>query len=75
MTALKDREKGRVWLFLDDNQRVYEARLDVPDEFKTSDLTTNCRNTLEIAREVHKKYKGELEPRIGGPPRAARSSC
>ena len=67
MMALKDPDEGQIWLFLDDNQRVYEAKLDVPDEFRPFDLTVNCRNTQEIAREVHKKYKGEIEPEISGP--------
>lgn len=67
LTMLNDHDKGQVWLFLDDNQRVYEAQLDVPDEFRPFDLTVNCRNTQEIAREVHKKYKGEIEPEISGP--------
>ncbi len=78
MTTLRIARTGQVWLFMDDNQRVYEAQLDVPDEFRPFDLTVNCRNTQAIAREVLKKYKGEIEPEISGPvgprDRAARSS-
>jgi hypothetical protein len=68
MTTLEDPEKAHVWLFMDDNQRVYEAKLDVPPEFRPFDLTVNCRNTQAIAREVHKKYKGEVESEMLGPP-------
>jgi hypothetical protein len=67
MLTLRDPDGGQVWLFMDDNQRVYEARLDVPGEFRPFDLTVNCRNTQAIAREVHKKYKGAVEPETLGP--------
>jgi len=66
--TLRDPDRGLVWLFMDDNQRVYEARLDVPDEFRPFDLTVNCRNTQAIAHEVLKKYEGEIEPDVIGPP-------
>ena len=52
---------------MDANQRVYEARLDVPNEFRPFDLTVNCRNTQAIHREVMKKYEGEVEPEALGP--------
>jgi hypothetical protein len=67
MATLREPDQGQVWLFMDDNQRVYDARLDVPDEFRPFDLTVNCRNTQAIAREVHKKYRGAVEPEILGP--------
>jgi hypothetical protein len=68
MATLEDPETAHVWLFMDDNQRVYEAKLDVPPEFRPFDLTVNSRNTQAIAREVHKKYRGEIEPEMLGPP-------
>ena len=52
---------------MDDNQRVYDAKLDVPDEFRPFDLTVNCRNTQAIHREVMKQYEGEVEPEAMGP--------
>jgi UvrD-like helicase C-terminal domain len=52
---------------MDDNQRVYENQLDVPDEFRPFDLIHNCRNTQAIHREVMKKYEGEVEPEAIGP--------
>jgi hypothetical protein len=66
--TLRDPDEDLVWLFMDANQRVYEARLEVPKEFRPFDLTVNCRNTQAIAHEVLKKYEGELEPEAIGPP-------
>ncbi len=68
MLTLRDPDEDLVWLFMDANQQVYEARLDVPKEFRPFDLTVNCRNTQAIAREVLKKYEGEIEPEVIGPP-------
>ena len=68
------RDEALVWLFMDDNQQVYDARLDVPTEFRPFDLTVNCRNTQAIHREVMKKYEGEVEPEVDrarGPRRRA----
>ena len=65
--TLRDPDEALIWLFMDDNQRVYENRLDVPDEFRKFDLIHNCRNTQAIHREVMKKYEGEVEPEAIGP--------
>ena len=67
MTTLRDPDDALVWLFMDDNQRVYENQLEVPDEFRPFDLVVNCRNTQAIHREVMKKYEGEVEPEAIGP--------
>ena len=56
-----------VWLFMDDNQRVYESRLDVPPRFRPFDLTVNCRNTRAIHQEVMKLYEGDVVPEVRGP--------
>lgn len=68
LTTLKDEKRGSVWLFMDDNQRVYDAVLDVPDDFLPFDLPVNCRNTQAIHREVMKLYKGAVIPDVLGPP-------
>lgn len=65
--TLRDPDDALVWLFMDDNQRVYENRLEVPDEFRPFDLVVNCRNTQAIHREVMKKYGGEVKPEAIGP--------
>ncbi len=67
ISLLRDPDEDPVWLFMDDNQRVYEAKLDVPREFRPFDLTVNCRNTQAIHREVMKKYKGEVVAEVRGP--------
>ena len=67
MTTLRDLEDAYVWLFMDDNQRVYANQLDVPKEFHRYDLIHNCRNTQTIHHEVMKKYVGEITPLPMGP--------
>jgi hypothetical protein len=67
-TTLRDEEESSAWLFTDDNQRVYEAILDVPREYRPFDLTVNCRNTQAIHREVMKLYEGDVVPEVKGPP-------
>ena len=65
--GLRDERAAPVWLFLDDNQRVYEPRLTVPDDFFKWELTTNCRTTQAIHRELLKLYDGETAPDVRGP--------
>ena len=65
--TLRDEEEGSVWLFMDDNQRVYDATLDVPPEYRPFDLTVNCRNTQAIHHEVMKLYEGAVTPEVLGP--------
>lgn len=67
MATLRDPDNALVWLFMDDNQRVYANRLEVPGEFRPFDLIVNCRNTQAIHREVMKKYVGEIKPEAVGP--------
>ncbi|MBA3839903.1 MAG: ATP-binding domain-containing protein [Thermoleophilaceae bacterium] len=67
-TTLRDEDESSAWLFTDDNQRVYDAILDVPREYRPFDLTVNCRNTQAIHREVMKLYEGEVVPEVKGPP-------
>jgi superfamily I DNA/RNA helicase len=65
--TLRDEEHAPIWLFLDDNQRVYGAGLTVPPGFFTWELGTNCRTTQAIHRELLKLYRGEVEPDARGP--------
>ena len=67
LCTLANEEDDPVWLFMDDNQRVYEPRLDVPREFRPFDLTVNCRNTRTIHQEVMKLYEGDVIPEVRGP--------
>jgi len=65
--TLRDPEDALVWLFMDDNQRVYENRLEAPPGFRRYDLIHNCRNTQAIHRVVMEKYEGEIDPEAIGP--------
>jgi superfamily I DNA/RNA helicase len=56
-----------VWLFLDDNQRIYDAQLQVPAGFFQYELGTNCRTTQAIHRELLKLYDGQALPDARGP--------
>ena len=68
LCTLRDEENDPVWFFMDDNQRVYQPRLEVSREFRPFDLTVNCRNTQAIHREVMKQYEGDIVPEVKGPP-------
>jgi hypothetical protein len=65
--TLRDEDEGSIWLFMDDNQRVYDATLEVPREYRPFDLTVNCRNTQAIHSEVMKLYEGAVTPQALGP--------
>ena len=67
-TTLRDEASGSIWLFMDDNQRIFHADLEVPAEFRPFDLTVNCRNTQAIHHEVMKHYRGAIVPDVQGPP-------
>jgi hypothetical protein len=65
--GLRDEDRGPIWLFMDDNQRIYDQTLTVPPDFLSTELTVNCRNTQAIHREVMKLYDGSVEPDVRGP--------
>ncbi len=65
--TLRDEADGLLWVFLDDNQRVYHANLEVPGDFLRYDLSVNCRNTQAIHREVMRLYRGQVSPEALGP--------
>jgi Nuclease-related domain/UvrD-like helicase C-terminal domain/AAA domain len=65
--TLREETRAAIWLFLDDNQRVYDAPFEPPTEFVSFELTVNCRNTKAIHREVMKFYGGQIVPEVKGP--------
>ncbi|HVL95934.1 MAG TPA: ATP-binding domain-containing protein [Solirubrobacteraceae bacterium] len=67
-STLRDPEQGSIWLFLDDNQRIYDADLRIPPGFMHYDLTVNCRNTQAIHEAVMAFYEGDIELDVKGPP-------
>ncbi len=68
LCLLDDESKASVWLFFDDNQRIYESGFTPPEGFLQYELTVNCRNTQAIHREVMKLYRGAVVPDVLGPP-------
>ena len=67
IATLRNESADPIWLFMDDNQNVYEKQLEVPPGFVPFDLTWNCRNTQAIHREVVKLYQGAVVPEAIGP--------
>jgi len=65
--TLHDDAKAAIWLFMDDNQRIYEGGFRAPPAFFATELDVNCRNTQEIHNEVIKLYTGEIHTRVLGP--------
>ncbi len=64
---LADPETSPVWLFLDDNQRIYDAGLEVPPGYARWNLSVNCRNTQRIHEWVRGYYAGDTVPAARGP--------
>lgn len=67
LCLLEDEKKGNVWLFFDDNQRIFESGFSPGDDFLRFELSVNCRNTQSIHREVMKHYEGSIVPEVQGP--------
>lgn len=67
LLLLKDEGTARIWLFFDDNQRIFDSGMSPPDNFAKYPLTVNCRNTQTIHREALRHYQGSIEPEVRGP--------
>jgi hypothetical protein len=65
--TLREESRAAIWLFMDDNQRVYGDGFTVPDGYMSFELTVNCRNTRAIHHEVMKFYDGQIVPEVRGP--------
>ena len=55
---LKDPDKSPLYLFFDDNQRIFPTRDDLPVPKEPVQLAVNCRNTQRIHRLVNAYYEG-----------------
>lgn len=60
---LVDPDRSPLYVFFDDNQRIYSTRPELPVPGEPIQLTTNCRNTRRIAELVAAYYAGEVETR------------
>lgn len=66
-TLLRDPDHGILYIFFDDNQRLYVPDSAFPIQQPPYPLTVNCRNTQNIHRMVVKFYKAEVSPSAWGP--------
>ena len=66
-SLLEDPEDGILYIFYDDNQRIYERATSFPITTEPFPLTENCRNTREIHDVVMLFYRSGAKPECGGP--------
>lgn len=64
---LSDPGHGILYIFFDDNQRIYVPRSEFPIQGAPYMLTTNCRNTQNIHQVVIQFYEAETQPTALGP--------
>jgi hypothetical protein len=64
---LFDQEDGVFYIFFDDNQLVYERKLELPLQEAPFALTTNCRNTQKIYQNLIEYYRSDLHLKCKGP--------
>jgi superfamily I DNA/RNA helicase len=65
---LEEPDDGILYIFYDDNQRIYVPKGDFPIRTPPFSLTINCRNTQSIHRVVTSFYKSLDPPGALGPP-------
>jgi hypothetical protein len=66
-TLLRDPDHGILYIFFDDNQRLYVRQSAFPIQQPPYSLTVNCRNTQNIHQLVVKFYEAEVSPAARGP--------
>lgn len=66
---LREPDEGILYIFFDDNQRIYDRLAGFPIQDMPYSLTVNCRNTQSIHRQVVKFYNNpDNVPAVQGPP-------
>jgi predicted ATPase len=66
-TLLRDPDGGILYIFFDDNQRLYVPDSAFPIQQPSYSLTINCRNTQNIHQLVVRFYEAESAPISRGP--------
>jgi len=66
-TLLRDPDGGILYVFFDDNQRLYVQHSTFPIQQPPYALTVNCRNTQHVHRVVMKFYQADVTPVARGP--------
>jgi hypothetical protein len=64
---LRDPDDGILYIFFDDNQRLYVPHGAFPIRQEPYLLTVNCRNTQNIHQTVMRFYDAEVSPSARGP--------
>lgn len=64
---LQDPVNDLLYVFFDDNQRVYRDRSAIPIEAEPYPLDENCRNTQRVFERVNSFYSGPQTPIALGP--------
>ena len=64
---LRDPDDGILYIFYDDNQRLYVRHGAFPIQQEPYLLTVNCRNTQNIHRVVARFYEAGVSPSARGP--------
>jgi hypothetical protein len=65
--TLRDPDAGILYIFYDDNQRLYARSRRLPIDDEPFELSANCRSTQRIHRQVMRFYQGQLQPSSAGP--------
>lgn len=65
--TLRDPEGGILYIFYDDNQKLYPRSRCLPIPGEPFELTINCRSTQRIHAQVMKFYQGQSQPLASGP--------
>lgn len=64
---LRDPTNDLLYVFFDDNQRVYRDRSAIPIEVEPYPLDENCRNTQRVFERINSFYSGLQTPIALGP--------
>jgi hypothetical protein len=64
---LRHPDEGILYIFYDDNQRIYARHSAFPIEQPPYPLTVNCRNTQRIHHTVMRFYNADAQPAARGP--------
>ncbi len=66
--TVRNDDTAHIWVFRDDNQRVFDTHFTALSGYSPVDLNVNYRNTKAIHSELVAMYEGDLEPECKGAP-------
>lgn len=65
--TLRDPDEGILYIFYDDNQKLYARSRQLPIHDEPFELSANCRTTRRIHQQVMRFYQGQIQPSSEGP--------